>query len=430
MSAKARSNTAPSPSTKEDATSPGLQPQDGQWQNYVLGRLQEKLAPEPIKVACMRPPVNRKLTIEEYHGKLSKEDVSRLLDGKSGRYLVRDSSTPGSYTLSFNFDGEIKHQKLICHGDQYKTDVADSAEYKTVHELMVYVLGIGKQVKKMEGAGKKKEYQKMHEFENHTYVHPKWCDVCRGFIWGLWSQGLKCEDCGVGIHKHCRQYANDPCKKVVIGQKLSSVSQSPAAEVRKKVSLPDVKGDSSKGKFLQKPQSNILCVYEKECFKFLTSQVPLSYFDRSSPLNDCYCDEHPYVKMKEALHNWCKFALVRSPKELQKNFKMAYFSVFPSKIKETLDALASGAFYQRLKSDELVVLPSLESIILMETHEMDDNPVRTVLQVGVEAGSYTVKIAVNEPVKGKSKQNRLEYWAILPGNHVISMALLIKLKKN
>ena len=431
MKTNVRSNTTSNPAMKEEITSPGLKAQDGQWQDYVLGRLQEKLAPEPIKVACMRPPENRKLNIEEYHGKITKDEVNRLLDGKSGRYLVRDSSTSGSYTLSFNFDGEIKHQTLICHGDRYKTDIGDSSEYKTVHDLMVYVLGIGKQMKKMEGAGRKKEYQKMHEFENHTYVHPKWCDICGGFIWGLWSQGLKCEDCGIGIHKHCRPAASDPCQKVIIGQKLSSVSQSPAAEVRKKVSLPDGRGDSSKGKVLQKSQSDkILCNHEKECFKFLISQVPLGYFDRISPFNKCYCDEHPHVKMQEALHNWCKFALVRSPRELQKNFQLAYFSVFPSKIKETLDALSSGAFYERLKSDELVVLPSIENIILMETNEMENSPVRTVLEVGVEPGSYTVKVAVNESAKGKTKQTRLEYWAILPGNQVVSIALLIKLKKN
>ena len=432
MNTNARGSATYSPTPKEEITLPGPRGQDGQWQDYVLCRLQEKLAPEPIKVACMRPPENRKLTIEEYHGKISKDEVNRMLDGKSGRYLVRDSSAPGSYTLSFNFDGEIKHQTLICQGDRYKTDLADSSEYKTVHDLMVYVLGIGKQMKKMEGTGRKKEYQKMHEFENHTYVHPKWCDICGGFIWGLWSQGLKCDDCGIGIHKHCRPPDSDPCKKVIVGQKLSTVSQSPATEVRKKVSLPDGKVDSFRGRFSQKSQNDlILCNYGKECFKFLASQVPVSYFDRNSPLNSCYCDEHARIKVTEAVHSWCKFALVRSPMELQKNFKLAYFSVFPSKIKETLDALASGAFYQRLRSDELVVLPSLENMILMERDEIEHNSaVRIVLEVGVEPGSYTVKVAVNEFARGRSKQNKLEYWAILPGNHIVSMALLIKLNKN
>lgn len=429
MDAIAKRNAAPSPSAREEGPSPDLKTQHGQWQNYVLGRLQEKLAPEPIKVACMRPPENRKLTLEEYHGKISKEEVNRLLDGKSGRYLVRDSSTPGSYTLSFNFDGEIKHQTLICSGDRYKTDLSDSSEYKTVHDLMVYVLGLGKQMKKMEGS-KKKEYQKMHEFENHTYVHPKWCDICRGFIWGLWSQGLKCEDCGVGIHKHCRSYANDACKKVVIGQKLSNVSQSPKYDSGKKVSMFDMKGDSSKAKASQKsPTDPGLCSYEKDCFKFLISQVPLSYFERESPLNNCYCDDHPHVKATEVLRNWCKFALVRSPREFQRNSQLAYFSVFPSKVKETLDALASGAFYQRLKSDELVVLPSLENIILMESSDVESSPVRTVLEVGVEPGAYTMKSAVNDAAKGVAKQSRLEYWAIVPGNQIVSIALLIKLKK-
>ena len=432
MDDASRNRRGSTPAAKEQEPGTSLKPEDGQWQNYVLGRLQEKLAPEPIKVACMRPPENRKLHIEEYHGKISKDEVSRLLTGKSGRYLVRDSTSSGSYTLSFNFDGEIKHQTLICTGGVYKTDLSDSTDYQTVHELMVYVLGLGKKMKQMEG-GRKKPYQKTHEFENHTFGHPKWCDVCGGFIWGLWSQGLKCEDCGVGIHKHCRNAANDACKKVVVGQKLST-SQSPpvSKDLRKRISLPDTaqSKDSMRTKSFPRNQEELrLCNYEKECFQFLISQVPLSYFDRESPLNSCYCSDHPPPKGSEALRNWCKFALVRSPRELQKSLRLAYFSVFPGKVKETLDALSSGSFYQRLKSDELVVLPSLATIILMESHETEAHTVRTVLEVGVENGSYTTKSAVNDVPGPQSKSGRLEYWAITPGYQVVSIALLVKLKK-
>ena len=424
-----RTRAVSSPSLQEEVGA-GVGPADGQqWQNYVLSRLQEKLPPEPIKVACLRPPENRRLDIEEYHGRISKDELIRLLDGKSGRYLVRDSTTSGSYTLSFNFDGDIKHQSLILTNNGYKTDMADSSEYKTVHELMVYVLGLGERMKKMEGS-RKKPYHKQHEFENHTYVHPKWCGICGGFIWGLWSQGLKCEDCGIGIHKHCRSSATDACEKVVLGQKLST-AQSPTVdkEKRKRVSLPDPR-EVSKSKLPQRsPNDKLPCNYEKECFKFLNSQVPLNYFDKLSPLNICYCDDHQNTGETKFLQNWCKFALVRSPRELVRKLKPAYFSVFPGKIKETLDALSSGSFYQRLKSDELVVLPSMENILLMESHETENNLVCTVLEVGVEPGSYTSKSAVNDVVKGVSKPSRLEYWAISPGNQVFSIALLIELKK-
>lgn len=417
-------------SSKEEAAP---KPEDGDWQKYVLGRLQEKLSPEPIMVACMRPPEKRSLHILEYHGKISKEEVNQLLAGKTGRYLVRDSSTTGCYTLSYNFDGEIKHQKIVQKGNFFKSDLADSEEYKTVHELMVYVLGLCKKMKQME-AGRKKPYQKMHEFTSHTFAHPKWCDCCGGFIWGLWSQGLKCEDCGVGIHKHCRESAVDVCEKVVLGQKISHSTTQPSLighDQRKKNSLPETSQPKllAKVKSTPKLQSNLPCRYEQECFKFLTSQLPVSYFDKEGPANRCYCDLH-FQHPDSSLHNWCKFGLVRNSKEFPKNLKKAYFSVFPKKIKETLDALASGSFYDRLQADELVVLPSLANIIIMESHESQPQAVRTVLEVGVENGTYNIQTAIDDTQVGSNgKGTVLEYWSIMKGYQVVSIALLVKVEK-
>ncbi len=417
-------------SSKEEATT-SPKAEDGEWQKYVLGRLQEKLAPEPIMVACMKTPEKRNLLIEEYHGKVSKDEVSRLLAGKTGRYLVRDSTTPGFYTLSYNFDGEIKHQKIIHKGDTFKSDLADSEEYKTVRELMTYILGLCKQMKKMEG-NRKKPYQKMHEFASHTYAHPKWCDVCGGFIWGLWSQGLKCEDCGIGIHKRCKDTASEICEKVVLGQKISSQSPPINKDARKKMSLPDSPPEKmlARPKSVSKMQNMGPCSYEQQCFKYIVSQVPSSYFDRESPANRCYCNEHPnFGEFNSSLHNWCKFALVRGSKELPKNIKIAYFSVFPRKIKETLDALASGSFYQRLEADELVVLPSLGDIIIMESHENDSNSIRTVLEVGVENGTYNMKSAVDDSQPSGGRGKVLEYWSIMKGHQVVCISLLIKIGK-
>ena len=421
------------PGLRKEEIASSSAPGDGDWQKYVLGRLQEKLTPEPIMVACMKPPEKRQLHIEEYHGKITKEAVNQLLAGKTGRYLVRDSSTSGCYILSYNFDGEINHQKILHKQTMYKTDEADSEEYETVHKLMVYVLGLCKKMKQYEGS-KKKPYQKMHDFGPHTYVHPKWCDVCGGFVWGLWSQGLKCEDCGVGIHKRCLDSASDACEKIVLGQKISSPSP-PVGKGAKKMSLPDTTQTKlpQRPKSHSKPRSSSLCSYEQECFKFLISQVPVSYFEKESAMHKCYCEDHLDTQSpNSSMLNWCKFPLVRSSKETEKNLMTAYFSVFPRKIKETLDALASGSFYQRLQADELVVLPSLANIIIMEPHDNDRQSIRTVLEVGVMNGTYTVKSAVDDNASSKAKQSKaakLEYWSIMKGHQVVSIALLIKISR-
>eukprot|EP00794_Sanderia_malayensis_P005299 gene5299-5968_t len=417
--------------SKEDPAANSKQGED--WQTYVLGRLQEKLAPEPIMVACMKPPEKRTLLIEEYHGKISKEEAGQHLAGKTGRYLVRDSTTPGFYTLSYNFDGNIKHQKIVYNTGTFKSDVDDPEEYKSVYELMQYVLELCKKTKKME-ASRKKPYQKMHEFGSHTYTHPRWCDVCGGFIWGLWSQGLKCEDCGVGIHKRCRDNVSDACEKIVLGQKLSMPSLPVAkSSSKQRISVPEQVPEKMPVNVTPMSASAITpqCSYEKQCFRYLLSQVPANYFDRMSNLNRCYCNEHPfYEQSNSSLKNWCKFALVQASKEMPKNINIAYFSVFPKKIKETLDALTSGSFYQGLQADELVVLPKLGDMMIMESQEHESNAIRTVLQVGVESGTYTTKSAVDDSQAGSGKETVLEYWSIMKGHQVISIALLINIWKS
>jgi hypothetical protein len=46
-------------------------------------------------------------------------------------------------------------------------------------------------------------YYKAHKFKTSTYVHPTWCVICHHFLWGLKMQGLRCQDCGIDIHRQC-----------------------------------------------------------------------------------------------------------------------------------------------------------------------------------------------------------------------------------
>jgi hypothetical protein len=38
--------------------------------------------------------------------------------------------------------------------------------------------------------------EKPHRFKGTNFKGPHWCDFCLNFMWGLVSQGVKCQDCG------------------------------------------------------------------------------------------------------------------------------------------------------------------------------------------------------------------------------------------
>merc|ERR1711971_875028 len=45
-----------------------------------------------------------------------------------------------------------------------------------------------------------------HSLVIHSYKTPTFCDVCKEMLFGMFKQGLKCEYCGLNIHKKCVKY--------------------------------------------------------------------------------------------------------------------------------------------------------------------------------------------------------------------------------
>lgn len=107
----------------------------GEMWNPYLYSLQQK-APRPRPVPCKRPVVDRPTHYgSEFHGGLSRADASELLE-HSGSYLVRTSHTsPGDYSLSLNFEGQVKHFKLYYDVENGLHYVGEK-RFDTMHDLV------------------------------------------------------------------------------------------------------------------------------------------------------------------------------------------------------------------------------------------------------------------------------------------------------
>uniref|UniRef100_A0A7N8XQI2 Protein kinase C n=1 Tax=Mastacembelus armatus TaxID=205130 RepID=A0A7N8XQI2_9TELE len=66
-----------------------------------------------------------------------------------------------------------------------------------------------------------------HRFKYYNYKSPTFCDHCGSLLWGLYRQGLKCEDCGMNVHSYCQAKVANLCgiNQKLLAEALSQVSQ-------------------------------------------------------------------------------------------------------------------------------------------------------------------------------------------------------------
>uniref|UniRef100_A0A673B5T2 Protein kinase C n=1 Tax=Sphaeramia orbicularis TaxID=375764 RepID=A0A673B5T2_9TELE len=66
-----------------------------------------------------------------------------------------------------------------------------------------------------------------HRFKYYNYKSPTFCDHCGSLLWGLYRQGLKCEDCAMNVHSYCQKKVANLCgiNQKLLAEALSQVSQ-------------------------------------------------------------------------------------------------------------------------------------------------------------------------------------------------------------
>lgn len=52
-----------------------------------------------------------------------------------------------------------------------------------------------------------------HLFVEHTFISTPVCEHCKGMMKGIVKQGVRCKDCGISCHKHCKDHVVVDCSK-------------------------------------------------------------------------------------------------------------------------------------------------------------------------------------------------------------------------
>eukprot|EP00111_Clytia_hemisphaerica_P005479 TCONS_00015901-protein len=401
------------------------------WQNEMLKRLQNTAAPVPIKVACtITPPGKPDYLGEEYHGTITKEEEKKILEGKNGRYIVRDSSSskPHEYTLAFNFDESFQYVKLVYNPGtkEFRTDSnASKNGFKSILALITDVVNLYQKLKISSGGGgsvkssKSSSVSKSHKFKTYSYKHPKWCDICGNFLWGLVNQGEKCKDCGINCHKSCRAEAPMPCSPINNNYKRGTTQK------EKKSSNPEK--DDDPNYIVISPRNPVfdMCDYFKKCSRFISAfNVRDSFIDMRSNMTRCFCDEciaqtshsdQSNVGIKH-LEQWTRFQFEWQEDKLKRNledWEVVYFAVNPKYVRDLIKGIFNPPDFEEI--DEFHVAPSLAyttqdmenenwSYQFADTTTGGQLYAQTVLEAYLRPESYEV-IPSDSEIDGSSPSN-------------------------
>ena len=423
----------------------------GNWQKEMLVALQNTAAPEPIRLACMRPQPNKPALFgEEFHGNISRDEAEEVLRGPgglvNGRYLVRVGRTAG-YTLSLSYGDKIEHYKFDCVNDKYCiSSDTEEKNFETLTELVTDILSMLRVVSHMDGPSPEKKDRsnsrasKPHNFKEHWYRIPTWCDLCGKFMWGLKAQGMKCDECRTNVHHDCVSRVRGECKT---RQKVTPTEKDkPRKKSSSSATSPKLPPD-----FFQHH-----CDYQEECSHFLTNlNVSAGHFAPDA-LNPCYCSsccrdvDTPLCKSGEPARNyslpigWCRFKLSTNGEtdHVKSNWNMAFVSLNPHEVEEVLEnwlnmtqseATAQEGPKPLTKLTPSIVCADLDAERLKYTNPEngDTRAGQVLLQAYIHPFSYRVmgRPGAGEEIDPYFKNDGI-YWVTNQASSIVPFALLVK----
>ncbi|XP_052002411.1 beta-chimaerin-like isoform X2 [Xyrauchen texanus] len=233
---------ASSNSSLSGSSSVSSDPEDYQppiWKSYLYQLQQE--TPRPKRITCPQEMESRpKYYGREFHGLISRECADELLAGTEGAYLIRESQRqPGTYTLALRFGSQTLNYRLFYDGKHF----VGEKRFESVHDLVTDgLITLYIETKAAEYIAKMTTNPIYHHlgytsllrdrfthrlsrtrFEPkrvtfqqddkvHTFRGPHWCEYCANFMWGLISQGVRCSDCGLNVHKQCSKLVPSDCQ--------------------------------------------------------------------------------------------------------------------------------------------------------------------------------------------------------------------------
>lgn len=463
---KTRSNSCPKESTKRKI-SPPHHLKDDSWRHDMLVALQSSANPEPIRVACMKANMKGPAHFGEvFHGTLSREEVCELLSGGNGRYLIRESiSSPGDHILSFSNGGNILHYKLFYDAAEkkYFTE-SDEKQYSSLTDLMLDILNMLKVINQFSSnrasngvdkeapsprprKGKRPSFTKPHNFKLHQYMHPKWCDVCHSFMWGLMRQGMKCHDCNLNVHKHCVKDVETNCGKVTVEHKIK---EEPKERRSSRSGGDQVRADE----LLSALEDHVRCDYQLDCLRYLSSEKPpVSKFVLVAPMNPCYCDhcchlkdvDTPLCKIGDPPHayslplGWSRFMLNFACEDIcdkVTTWNIAYYSLSPESLSTVLEeglCEKSDTMFPDAKTfvklTPSIICADLDSKMVeyQDPDSYEVSVVQMVLQVYVKPGSFMTmgRAGSSEEIDPYFRSTDI-YWVVRERNAVIPFGVLVK----
>lgn len=139
--------------------------------------------------------------------------VRQMVDAVFRAY---DTDSSGSISMD-EFDAISSNFPFIEHFSVLDQDNDGTISYD---ELLSYFLSANTSLRQ----------RFTHKFEEHTFLSSPVCAHCKGMMRGIVKQGVRCKDCGISCHKHCKDYVVIDCKKTKEkkkgskGQKASTVS--------------------------------------------------------------------------------------------------------------------------------------------------------------------------------------------------------------